>query len=122
MTIPTRVRIIRPGEPDELQEYALKREPGYEVLKQLIEPILDNCHLEHVNVWADFDGGTNYKRLDMFVDETGLLKGLQRNEEATTLYRRANQLGMSAAPIVENIEDLSFICGTAVLFSRRVWF
>lgn len=119
----TKVLIMRPDDQsNETREYDLPRAPGYEALRKIIAPILERGALEHVSVWADFGGGTKYKALDMFVDDCGLLKNLPRNEAATVIYRRANQVGKSNQPKADDPEDLSFICGTAILFSRRVWF
>lgn len=118
----TRILIMRPGQKNEQQEVDLPEDPGYHKLREIIAPLLDKGELEHVSVLADFDGGTQYKPLDMFVDDRGLLKHLPRNEAATTIYRRANLTGRSAAPKVDDPEMLSSICGPAILFDRRVWF
>lgn len=118
----TKYRIIRPGQPDAVCNVDLPKQPGYCRLREIIEPLLDNNNMEHVNVWADFKGGQKFEALDMFVDDMGLLKGLPRNEVATTLYRRANQLGMTQAPKAADPEMLNGIVGTAILFNRRVWF
>jgi hypothetical protein len=69
--------------------------------------------IEHVNVWH------TGKYLDMFVDETGVLKALPRNEQATTIYR-ANVLAHEPET-VGDIEELPFIAGDAVLFMEKVW-
>lgn len=118
----TRYRIMRVGQPDEVAETDLPEEPGYIKLRDIIAPLLDRGALEHVSVLADFDGGERYRALDMFVDDCGLLKNLPRNEVATAIYRRANQMGRSLGPKVHDPEMLNFIVGTAVLFDRRVWF
>lgn len=118
----TRLLIMRPGQMNERREIELPREPGYHLLRDILTPYLDGAALEHVSVLADFDGGENYKPSDMFVDDEGLIKWLPRNEEATVIYRRANQMGRSAAPKVSNPELLSYICGPAILFDRQVWF
>lgn len=118
----TKYLIMRPDHPHETREADLAREPLYTTLAALIRPLLDGGDLEHVNVWADFSGGKKYRNLDMFVDDCGLIKHLPRNEAATILYRRANQLGMTAAAKAPDIEQLSHIAGTAILFNRRVWF
>jgi hypothetical protein len=109
--IKTKWRVIRPGGLDS-PEFSgeLEREPSYDTLKVILEPFFPGANFEHVSVWADYGSGRQFSALDMFVDDVGLLKRLPRNEEATTMYRRANQ----------NPEDL--IYGPAVLFSRRVWF
>ena len=93
------------------------REPGYARLRIFLEPTLRG-ELEQVSVLADFTGGDNFIPSDMFVNERGADVKLPRNEAATTLYRRASMLRMPT----RDPEDLPFIFGTAVLFSRRVWF
>lgn len=120
--IATKFLIMRSDLPHETQTIELPRDPGYIALRNIIAPLLNKGNLEHVSVLADFHGETNYKPLDMFVDDSGLIKGLPRNEAATLIYRRANLMGRSAAPKVADPEQLSYICGTAILFSRRVWF
>ncbi len=117
----TKMLIMRPDQPHETVEIDLPEEPGYDKLSKIVEPLL-NGPLEQVSVWADFYGGTSYQPLDMFVHDCGLLEGLPRNEAATLIYRRANQMGKSSAPKVDDPEKLSFIAGVAVLFDRRVWF
>lgn len=107
----TRFTIFRVGQEPKTAEADLPPEPGYHALKAIINPLLDG-ELEHVTVLHEDE------RRDMFVDENGVLKELPRNEAATAIYRN-NWLTQhpDAAP-----EDLSAIYGTAVLFSRRVWF
>jgi len=115
----TTYHIIKPGQTFEesaVEVRELPREPGYDLLRTIIEPHLDGKRLEHVSVLF------NRRALDMFVDETGLLDGLPRNETATAIYRAANLAGRSSAPPVADPEMLNFIAGTAVLFMRRVWF
>jgi hypothetical protein len=122
----TRICIMRPGEPDEIQEHDLPREPGYEIIRDLIAPLLGGkgTYLERVAVLADFGGGDNHQPLDMFVDENGMLHQPRppRNETATTHYRRATMMGRSGARKPADPEQLPFIVGVAVLFDRRVWF
>lgn len=118
----TRYRIMRVGAADEVVETNLPDEPGYFKLRDIIAPLLDRGALEHVSVLADFDGGENYQALDMFVDDCGLLKNRPRNETATTIYRRANQMGRSSLQKAADPEILNYIVGTAILFDRRVWF
>lgn len=119
----TKLLIMRPNETSETKEIDLSRDPGYEKLRDIIAPLLgERACLEHVSVLADFSGATKYKPLDMFVDDTGLLKGLPRNEAATAIYRRANLMGKTHVPPVDDPEKLNFIVGPAILFNRRVWF
>lgn len=119
----TRLLIMRPDKAHETKKFDLPRDPGYIKLRDIIAPLLGptSC-LEHVGVLADFTGATKFKPLDMFVDDRGLLKGLPRNEAATLIYRRANLMGKTHIPPVDDPEKLNFIVGPAVLFNRRVWF
>lgn len=121
-TITTRYRIMRVDGTNEVLTAELAPEPGYDALRSIIRPLLDDNSFEHVSVLADFDDGTKYHALDMFVDGEGLLKSLRRNEAATTIYRRANLMGRSVLPPAKHPEQLHFIVGTAILFDRRVWF
>ncbi|WP_298800042.1 hypothetical protein [uncultured Devosia sp.] len=115
----TRIRVIRPGQPDEVQEHDLPREPSYEKLAALIEPILGKGHwLERVSVLADFDGGENHQPTDMFVDENGHYLQLPFNREATRIYRRAY---LKRHPHHDPAE-MPHVVGPAILFDRRVWF
>lgn len=128
----TKWKLILPGEkPPVESEAELPREPGYHVLKAIINPLLSahndrdrpGRRLEHVSVWADYDlDGTNFDIMDMFVDEDGMSIGLSRNERATTIYRRATMMGKTGSPIPKHPEDVPFVVGPAILFSRRVWF
>jgi hypothetical protein len=76
--------------------------------------------MEHVKVFTDFNGGPNYRYLDMFVNELGHMKDppLPRNQAATFIYRRN---WMSHANKPGNPEDLPWIAGPAVLFRDPVW-
>jgi hypothetical protein len=92
-------------------------EPGYRVIKGVVEPLLGEGEpLEHVSVlWAG-------KRADMFVSEYGHMQlttraPLPRNEAATAIYR-ANWLRQH--PDCDP-ETLPWIAGTAVLFHRIIW-
>lgn len=114
-----KTRIIRPGAAVEVQEHDLPRNPGYERLLSLIEPVLGKGRwMERVSVLADFDSGTNFQPTDMFVDENGHLSGLPFNKEATTIYRRAY---LTRNPN-HDPSEMPHIVGTAILFDRRVWF
>lgn len=98
-------------------------EPGLKLIQSIVENgVFGGDWQEHVSVWSDFDGGSAFKKLDMFVKEDGLRLGLARNEVATTEYRRACQMGLTAVPAQKDPEVLNFIIGPAVLFSRPVWF
>lgn len=122
--INTKWKVIFPGGFDAKEfEGELLQNPGFQAIDAIVAPLLGGkgTNMEHVNVWADYDGGENFTQLDMFIDYIGMSKGLRRNEEATTIYRRANQMGLTQVPKA-NPEQLNYIVGPAVLFSRRVWF
>jgi hypothetical protein len=114
----TRILIMRPDQPHESQEIDLPLEPGLGRLSNILTPLLDGADLEHITVLADFSGGLKFKRADMFVDERGHHKGLEHNEAATSIYRRASLMRDSK----QIAEDLPHIVGPAVLFDRIVWF
>lgn len=120
--IPTRMRILRTDHPPIERTEPLPAEPSLDMLKRLITPLLDGGDLERVAVLNDFDGGHNWQPTDMFVDESGALKHLPKNPEATTIYRRATMLGRTGAPIPRHPDQLPAIFGTAIVFDRRVWF
>lgn len=113
----TRYTIMRPERPHEGGDVDWPRAPGYDRLKALLTPLLDG-NLEHVSVLADFAGGDDYQRADMFVDAEGQLKRLPRNEAATMIYRRATLLRASGT----DPDSLPCIVGPAILFERQVWF
>jgi hypothetical protein len=116
-----RVRIMRPGEPDEQAVVRLPEQTSpryYSMLKESVEAVVGGP-MERVNVFADFDGGEDYRYTDMFVHEMGQLLYLPRNEPATVLYRNNVLIHEVPAP---SPEDLPTIAGAAILFERRVWF
>lgn len=90
----------------------------YAALRRQVEAITGDP-MEHVNVFTDFNGGNDFRYLDMFVNETGHLNGMRRNERATAIYR--NNI-MVHEPVPPPRETLPWIAGPAVLFSQRVWF
>lgn len=94
----------------------LEAEPGFEALDALVRPLIGGGDIEHV--WVLAEGEDGLEPTSMFVDDSGHLKGLARNEAATLLYRRAH---MARHPSTDP-ETLPCIVGVAVLFDRRVWF
>jgi hypothetical protein len=117
-TVHTRLLVMRPGQPHETITVELPKAPAYGDLREILRPLLGGCEWpEHVTVWADFTGGTDYRRTDMFVDEDGHRKKLARNEAATLIYRRNALLNQGAT----DPEALSFIVGPAVLADRIIW-
>jgi hypothetical protein len=120
----TRILIMRPDQPHETRDVELPgdgdrwSEKTYQALKQIVEPIIGRP-LEHVTVLADFSGGFDFKRADMFVNENGHLENppMQRNEAATKIYRRNALLNQGYT----NPEELPWIAGPAVLFEHIVW-
>jgi hypothetical protein len=113
----TKMLIMRPDAPNHTMEIELVRDPSYDTLRTLLTPIIGCQHIEHVSVLADFKGGLDFKRADMFVDEDGHAKGLAPNGNATAIYRRNALLHQG----VKDPETLSWIAGPAVLFDRIVW-
>ena len=113
------ILILTPDASHESREVELPRYPNYETLRDLLAPIIDCKHIEHVNVLADttFKGTLNFKRADMFVDEDGHQKRRPRNEAATAIYRRNAIMHQGA----KDPEALSWIAGPAILFDRIVW-
>lgn len=102
---------LRPGELPKPGTFTIPRQPGYAFLCELIEPMLDGAKLEHVTVL--YQG----RRGDMFVDEFGSVRGLPRNEHATSIYRAAS---LDREPGLDP-ESLPAIYGPAVVFDRQVW-
>jgi hypothetical protein len=88
------------------------RDPEYEQIRALVEPILGGAMMEHVYILGD-----KGEPQDMFVDEIGHWKNLSVNHEATRLYRRATLL---RRPEVSP-EELNYIVGAAVVFDRIIW-
>lgn len=109
---PTTFTILRVLGRLQKREADLPAEPGYDRLKALICPLLNDKHFEHVSVIH------NGKPADMFVDETGAMDGQVRNEAATKIYR-TNWLKQHPKC---DPETLPAIYGTAIVFDRRVWF
>jgi hypothetical protein len=58
------------------------------------------------------------RRVDMFVDECGGLKRLQRNMIASNLYAAAY---LRANPDSQLDTEAELVCGPAALFDRIVW-
>ena len=107
----TRYTIIKPDGRQHDDRVEWPKDPGYDRIKTLVTPILGG-DLEHVSVLHDG------KPTDMFVDEEGVRKHLERNDKATAIYRAWWIKGHPT----DNPEALSAIYGTAILFHRRVWF
>lgn len=99
--IKTRYRVVLPAHgavaDSAVCEVMWPREPGYGLIRSLVEPLVGG-NIEHVAVLSDFDGGHNFGRADVFVNEDGHADHLPRNEVATTIYRRATLCGRSGAP------------------------
>lgn len=77
---------------------------------------------EHVNVFADFHGGQEFKYLDMFVNEVGRLNDiLPVNPVATAIYQ--NNLRCHDPEELEKVlaKGDGWIAGPAVLFEDKVW-
>jgi hypothetical protein len=88
--------------------------PVFELLRSHIMTALEPAEdYEHVNVFWQGE----YR--DMFVDETGALKGLPRNDKATTIYLNNMRTHDPENPA---LIDPPAIYGPAVLFDTKVWF
>ena len=115
--VKTTMLIMVPDQSHATREVDLVRYPDYATLRDLLTPIIDCKYIEHVSVLADFKGGVEFRRADMFVDEDGHAKGRPMNGAATAIYRRNALLHHG----VTDPETLSWIAGPAVLFNRIVW-
>ena len=113
----TLMLIMISDQPHETREVDMVRYPDYPTLRDLLTPILDCKYIEHVSVLADFNGGVDFRRADMFVDEDGHARRRPKNGAATAIYRRNALLHQG----VKDPETLSWIAGPAVLFNRIVW-
>lgn len=100
LTLPARA-----NDPESKLRYRKIRDTVLEVIGAENDP-------EHVTVWHDS------RYLDMFVDETGVLKELPFNEKATKIYRANVQ---AHEPNPEPEDEMPIICGNAVLFLEKVW-
>lgn len=95
----------------------LHGQPGFwHSLKENVEQVTGDP-MEHVRVFADFNGGVDYKYLDMFVNELGHMRGLDINVMATSLYQ--NNVKIHHPNTV--VAGLPLVVGPAVLFEERVW-
>jgi hypothetical protein len=108
-----RYRVLNVDGTVEQHQATMDVPPTLEQLRRIVEAHLDG-DLEHVYV---LDPDYPDRRSDMFVDETGHLKSLPRNESATALYRGAT---LRAQPKIRP-ESLPYIAGPAVLFDDVVW-
>ena len=108
----TLMLVLQPNGDERSVTLDLPEKPNYDQLKKALEPYFKEAYTEHVNVLTD-EGYT-----DMFVDEDGFTKHLQRNEKATKLYRNN---WLKQHPHVHP-ESMNYIVGPAVIFNRRVWY
>ena len=92
----------------ELEEY-----PTMAVLRTIVQPYLAGATMYHIRI---LDPANSRDSVDMFVDETALLKGLPLNAEATKLYRAAHLLFHPN----DDPDELPIVCGAAAVFTRRV--
>lgn len=115
------VLIMRPGAPDERAVVRLPDQADaryFGALKHKVEAITGGP-MEHVRVYTDFEGGLDFRYLDMFVHECGQLLGMSRNDKATRIYR--NNVMVNAIPTPSE-HELPDIVGPAILFAEKVWF
>ena len=108
----TKLKIIQPNGEETEVTLDMAPRPALHDIQAALAPYFGGAYTERVNVLED-DGYT-----DMFVDEDGFAKGLERNEKATEIYRNN---WLTQHPDTDP-ERLGFIVGTAVIFSRQVWF
>jgi hypothetical protein len=113
----TEYTIFKPGDGAvERGEVDWPKDPGYHLIKALVEPLFGGDPLEHVSVLHDG------RRRDMFVSEYGHMRiatrdPMPRNERATAIYRTN---WMTQHPD-QDPESLPTIAGPAILFYRIVW-
>jgi hypothetical protein len=118
----TEILIMRPEEPHETRTVELTKDQKdgtyYRSLVEIVEAIVGEP-MEHVTVFSDFSGGTNYKYLDMFVNEMGSIMepAWPVNGAATDIYRRNTLVHEPGT----KPDDLPEIFGPAVLFKEKVW-
>ncbi len=98
-------------------ECEMKEQPTYDEINAVVRPLIRTLltksdYFEHVTVLHEGE------RRDMFVDDEGQAKNLDRNEKATTVYRHN---WLTAHPETEP-ETVPYIYGDAVLFGRRIWY
>lgn len=99
----------------ETESVKLPRKPSYDRLKTVLDPIFPEGW-EHVSVLWDC------KHLDMFVGEYSTVNE-PRNLIATAIYRsNATTRALNEDFMSPDPESYPPVCGTAVLFHRRVWF
>lgn len=108
----TKLKIIQPNGEETEVTLDMAPRPALDDIQAALAPYFGRAYTERVNVLV----GKNYT--DMFVDENGLLTNQPRNEKATEIYRNN---WLTQHPETDP-ERLGFIVGTAVVFSRRVWF
>lgn len=116
-----RVRIMRPGEPEEQAVVRLPEQTSpryYGTLRDAVEAVTGGP-MEFVRVFCAFNNDENYRYRDMFVHEMGQLLHLPYNEKATEIYR--NNVLMHEVP-APSPGDLPTIVGSAILFEKTVWF
>lgn len=112
--INTDITVLRPdGSHTEYYGLDLPEEPPLKVIQAYVMPHIDgDDDMERVNVFW------NGMYTDMFVGEFSAKRGLPVNIKATEIYRN-NMLTHVEGTIAD---EMPMIYGTAVLFSRRVWF
>jgi len=118
------VLVMRPDGPQERHVLDLPDESNatkfFGALNDTLKPLIGSP-IEHVRVFADFDGGDAFAYLDMFVNEYSGISDpeMPRNEAATAHYRR-NVL-FHEPDKHPDPEARPWIAGPAVLFRDNVW-
>lgn len=81
-------------------------------------------------LWEEVSPGTKFERvrvfwprvyIDLFVDETGMMKQLPVNYKATRMYRN-NVIVHEKITNPEEIQDMPRIHGVAILFEKQIWY
>lgn len=115
--------VIQPGDGrwEDCQSLSIDwpKEPGYDLIRKLVDPLVEG-NLEHVHVLRTNFANKATSPADMFVNDEGNMPGrhLPVNPLATFLYHTYTRLQRSK----HDWCNIPPICGTAVLFSRRIWF
>jgi len=104
---------ISPSGARETFEVSLGERPSVADVLAVVEPHLDGGRAQRVLILKP---GSDEEIASMFIDEEHVNKQLPRNEEATTLYRRAWLVVHPEA----DPETLPWIAGNVVIADRRL--
>ncbi len=90
------------------------KEPGYDAIKTLVQPLLQDGIKRHVN-FEHVAVLFKRQRASMFVDDYGAFMGLPVNRAATEIYHAASKARGA------DTSNAPMIYGTAILFHENVW-